>query len=180
MNLFFSLPIAAKLKDLLPNLHKGSNKKKNNEEEEQEKKEKNSGNFRVRDAEKLIVFMDKNGDGELQTGEFIEAIMRNILQSKKSTCCIRSRASLSLFLQSCITMFLVYFLSVHFLFILFLFFITGTRSQLKKAKLSKALEGMITVLRTEVQRRVLVEASRVLFRRYDFLLHFYCFDCVLL
>ena len=33
MCLYF-FPIAAKLKDLLPNLHKGSNKKKNNEEEE--------------------------------------------------------------------------------------------------------------------------------------------------
>ena len=105
---------AAKLDDLLPNLHKGKNKDEKNK------------NFRVKDADKLIVFMDKNGDGELQTGEFVEALMRNILQSKKST-----------------------------------------RSQLKKAKLSKACEGMITVLRTEVQRRVLVEASRVLFRRYD-------------
>ena len=36
-----------------------------------------------------------------------------------------------------------------------------------KEKLTKALEGMITVLRTETQRRVLVEASRVVFRRYD-------------
>ena len=118
MNLFFSLPIAAKLKDLLPNLHKGSNKKKNNEEEEQEKKEKNSGNFRVRDAEKLIVFMDKNGDGELQTGEFIEAIMRNILQSKKSTCCIRSRASLPFFCNLA----LLCFLSISYLSIFYSYY----------------------------------------------------------
>lgn len=114
---------AAKIDDLLPNLHKVSSKAKN----KGEKGGNNNGdNFRVKDADKLIIFMDKNGDGELQTGEFVEAIMRSILQSKKST-----------------------------------------RSQLKKAKLSKAAEGMITVLRTEVQRRVLVEASRVLFRRYD-------------
>tara|TARA_B110000090_G_scaffold187997_1_gene217889 strand:+ start:884 stop:2047 length:1164 start_codon:yes stop_codon:yes gene_type:complete len=112
---------AAKLIKLLPNLHKGKKKEKGADGEDEKNKD-----FRVKDANKLIKFMDKNGDGELQTGEFIEAIMRNILQSKKST-----------------------------------------RSQLKKAKLSKALEGMITVLRTEVQRRVLVEASRVLFRRFD-------------
>ena len=123
---------AAKLDDLLPNLHKGSSKSKNNNDGgddgggDEGSKKKNEGNFRVKDANKLIAFMDKNGDGELQTGEFVEAVMRSILQSKKST-----------------------------------------RSQLKKAKLSKALEGMIAVLRTEVQRRVLVEASRVLFRRYD-------------
>jgi Ca2+-binding EF-hand superfamily protein len=110
---------AAKLNDLLPNLHKSKNK--NGDDDNTKEKE-----FRVKDANKLIIFMDKNRDGELQTGEFIEAILRNIVQSKKST-----------------------------------------RSQLKKEKLTKALEGMITVLRTETQRRVLVEASRVVFRRYD-------------
>lgn len=112
---------AAKLKDILPDLHK--KKKKDLEGDDDDV---NAGTFKAKDAQKLINFMDKDGDGKLQVGEFVECIMRSILQSKKST-----------------------------------------RSALKKARLSKALEGMITVLRTEVQRRVLVESSRMLFRKFD-------------
>ena len=111
---------AAQLKDILPNLHK---KKKSEIDEDGDS---NSGTFRARDAEKLLKFMDKNGDGELDTGELIECLLRSLVQSKKST-----------------------------------------RSALKKARLSKALEGMIIVLRMETQRRVAVQASRMLYQRFD-------------
>ena len=114
---------AANLKDILPCLHK---KKKSEVDANGDGEEMDAGMFRARDAEKLLAYMDKNGDGELDTGEFVECLLRSLVQSKKST-----------------------------------------RSALKKAKCSKALEGMITVLRLETQRRVLVEASRMLFQRFD-------------
>lgn len=117
---------AAQLKDILPNLHKKKKSEQQDEDGDGGDDEKNAGTFRARDAEKLLNFMDKNGDGELDTGELVECLLRSLVQSKKST-----------------------------------------RSALKKAKLSKALEGMITVLRMETQRRVVVEASRMLYQRFD-------------
>jgi Ca2+-binding EF-hand superfamily protein len=39
---------------------------------------------KIEDLKNCIKFMDKNGDGELQQGEFLESCLKNIMQSSKS------------------------------------------------------------------------------------------------
>ena len=87
---------------------------------------KGASNADSEDVQNFIEFMDKNGDGNLQQGELIEAVLRTIMQSSKA------------------------------------------RKRMAKRNVSKSeITAFLSVIRAEIQRRVLRVAAGGLFRRFD-------------